>query len=106
MDGVGAARPGSVEDAGDREIAVGGRSRTDPDGAIGGGDVGRLPVGVGEHGDRLDAQLAARAHNPHGDFAAIGDQQAPDHVASCRALGVLARQVGGLRFSRKAVIPS
>ena len=51
------------------------------DGAIGGRDVRRPRVGVRVHRDALDAQLAAGADDAHRDLAAVGDQQALDHVA-------------------------
>ncbi len=42
-------------------------------------DMQRVGVGVGEHGDRLDPELAGRFDDPAGDFAAIGDQDLVEH---------------------------
>ncbi len=40
----------------------------------------RAAVGLAEDGDRLDAHLAAGADHPQGDLAAIGNQDALEHV--------------------------
>ena len=42
-------------------------------------DVRRTRVGVRVDGDRLDAELAARADDAHGDLAAVRDEDAADH---------------------------
>src|SRR5580765_3871879 len=39
-------------------------------------------VGLGVDGDGLDTQLAARADDPEGDFAAIGNQDLVEHAIS------------------------
>ena len=63
----------------DRQVALFGRGRTDPLGAIGQAHVQGAPIGVRVHRDRLDAQLAARADDADGNLAAIGDQDAAEH---------------------------
>ena len=42
----------------------------------------RLRVVLGEHGDRVDAEVGGRADDADGDFAAIGDKESVDHGCS------------------------
>ena len=42
-------------------------------------DVQRVLVGIGVHGDGLNAELPAGAHDSDGDFPAVGDQNFIDH---------------------------
>ena len=99
MNGVGLRRGRGVEKCGDREIALRRRRRSDPDGLIGDLHVQRIGVGVGVDRDALDSRLAAGARDPDRDFAAVGDEHAPDGHCGCRIQF-------GLRFSRNARIPS
>jgi len=48
-------------------------------GVVGGRDVRRGRIGIREHGDRRDIELAARADDAERDFAAIGDEKTLDH---------------------------
>jgi hypothetical protein len=50
------------------------RGAYDADGFIGHADVGGLGVGLGEDGDRLDAETLARAHHAASDLTAIGHE--------------------------------
>jgi hypothetical protein len=70
-------------------------SHASANGAVGRRDVRRLSIGVREHGDGLDLELAARADDAEGDFAAVGDQETFDHELQ-----------EGFRFSRNALSPS
>ncbi|BBQ52957.1 hypothetical protein WP2S18C03_20380 [Aeromonas veronii] len=75
-------------------------------GLIGQTSVHGVGVGIGVEGDGVDAEAFRRLDDAHGDFAAIGDQQAfnlrvMDHVSSLKR----GRQTGG-RLSKKACIPS
>ncbi len=47
-----------------------------------------MAVGFGVDGDRADAHFGARAHDTHGDLAAVGDEDFLDH--------------GGFRYSGDA----
>ena len=51
----------------------------DADVVVGEAHVQRLAVGLGVHGDRLDAELAAGADDAQRDLAAIGDQDFLEH---------------------------
>jgi hypothetical protein len=43
------------------------------------GDVRRIPVDGGIHGDALDAELSAGVDDTEGNLAAVGDQELLDH---------------------------
>src|SRR5437867_3788477 len=60
----------------DAEVALGGRCRPDRVGVVGLADVEGAAVGLRIDGDRLDAELAAGAHDAHGDLAAVRHQDA------------------------------
>mgnify|MGYP003351088888 CR=1 FL=1 len=51
-------------------------------GGAGGGERLRLLAAVAVDGHRFDAQLAAGALNPQGDFAPVGDQDFLEHGGS------------------------
>src|SRR5262249_52893905 len=74
MDGVGARVLGDADDLFDVQIALGRGRRADRVGLVGHLDVERVAIDVGENSDGRDAELATRAHDAHGDLAAIGDQ--------------------------------
>jgi hypothetical protein len=80
VDRVGAAGLGRRDDAIDRQVAVAGRRRAEPDGEVGEAEVGRVGVGVGEHRDGAEAHLATGAQHARGDLAAVGDQHAVDRT--------------------------
>ena len=58
----------------DVEIALRRRRRADADGLVGRAHVRRSRVDVAEHRDRPIAERVARAGDPAGDLAAVGDQ--------------------------------
>ena len=47
---------------------------------VGLGDVPGVGVGVAVHGDRTNTHGAQRADDPHGDLAAVGDQNGVEDV--------------------------
>ena len=61
------------------QVAVRALRAADADGLVGELDVERLDVGLGIDRQGLDAQLAAGANDPKGDFAAVGDEDFLDH---------------------------
>ena len=64
------------------EIAFRRIGGTDAIGEVGELDVQGVLVGIGIDGDRLDAKLLAGADDADGDFAAIGDEDSPEHKCS------------------------
>ena len=80
MDGLGAVLAGGVEDAVDAQVAFRGRRRADVFGFVRHADVQRGAVGIGVDRHAGDAHLAQRAHDPHGDLAAVGDQNLAEHA--------------------------
>ena len=74
VDGLRAGAPGGRDDGVDGQVALPGRRGTDADRDVGLGDVAGAGVGVAEHRDRADPHRAQRADDPHGDLAAVGDQ--------------------------------
>ena len=68
-------------------------------GLVGLAHVERAAVGLGVDGHGRDAHRAAGAGHAHGDLAAVRDQDLPEGRRAHAAQP-------GLRFSRKARIPS
>ncbi len=79
VDRLRAGGTGGREDAVDREVAVGGRRRSDRDGLVGGAHVQRRAIGLGVHGDRRHAHATQRADHAAGDGTAVGDQDLVEH---------------------------
>jgi hypothetical protein len=79
--GVGAAAGHGVEDRFGVQVALGRGLPTERVGLIGQADVERVAVQLGVHRHRRDAQLAARADDPHGDLGAVGDEDFLEHAA-------------------------
>jgi len=65
--------------AGDIEITLVRRGRPDTHGFVRQLDVFGVTVGLGVHNNRPDTQLTAGSLNAQGDFAAIGDEDFPEH---------------------------
>ena len=78
MDRVGARARRGVEDRVDAQVALGRRRPADLDRLVGLADVQGAAIDRRVHRDRRDAALAAGPHHPHGDLAAVGDEQAAD----------------------------
>ena len=82
MDGIRIGDFRSGDDIGDVEVALGTLGRADADGLIRKADVKAFRIRGGVHGHRLDAHLLARADDPQGDFATVGDQDFLEHVVN------------------------
>ena len=74
MDGVGLLRARGRDHALEVEVALGRRSRSDRVGLVGEQHVERCAVGLAEHRDGRDRELAQRADHAHRDLAAVRDQ--------------------------------
>ena len=79
VDGIGLGDLGRRNDGGDVEIAVGRRWRPDADRFIGQPHVHRIGIGGGMDSDSADAHFAAGTMDTQRDFAAIGDEDLPEH---------------------------
>ena len=64
----------------DIEIGIAALGRADADALIGEPHMHRVGVSRRMHGNSCDAKLFARAENPEGYFAAIGNQDLLKHV--------------------------
>src|SRR5258706_7104336 len=84
MDRVGRGDLGGADDRGNMQVALRGRRRPDAPRLVGEAHVQRARVGLRVHGDRLDAELAARANDAQRDLAAIGDEDLLKHRATLR----------------------
>ncbi len=80
MDGVGAGRAGSVDDAVDAEVTLAGRARADGDRRIGHAHMAGRAIAVRIDRHRRNAHLAARANDPDGDLAAVSDQESAQNT--------------------------
>ena len=83
MHGVGARLLAGAEDALDRQVAVGGRRRTDFDPVRRQAHVHRVALGLGVHRNRLEPHAIERADDAAGDLAPVRDQD-PAHVSGRR----------------------
>ena len=79
MNRTGAAGDGRLHDGLGIEVAARRVGRPDGHASVGLTDVAGLGVGVGIHGDRANAQAPARADDPAGNFAPVGNQDAFKH---------------------------
>ena len=110
---VGARVLRGLDDAVDDEVGLGRRAGTDADGGVGLADVERVAVGLGEDGDGLDAEFAARALHAQRDLATVRQQHALGHRrASTTQLVGLARaslsrraRGGKMRGATRARVP-
>ncbi len=76
---VGPGPCSRVEQAIDRQVALGGRRRADGHGLVGRPHVGRRAIGRGVDGDGLESLFMAGADDAERDLAAIGDED-PFHA--------------------------
>ena len=74
MNRVRAAVVRDLDDPLELEVGLGGRRAADVMRLVRVAHVDRVAVGVGVHGRRRDAELAARAHHADGDLAAVRDE--------------------------------
>ena len=79
MNRVGAGDLGGADHRRHVQVAVGAARRTDADVLVGEPDVQRVLVRLGVDGHGLDAELAAREDDAHGDLAAVRDQDFLEH---------------------------
>ena len=79
MNRFGLALFANVDDPVDRKIALRRGRRTDRISVVGVFDVQGFAVGFGINRDGFNVELAAGASDAHGDFAAVGDQNAFEH---------------------------
>ena len=108
MNGLGATGSGGRQNQISAEIAVTRFGAAQIDGPVRFAHMQRIGVYVAMHRDRFYAELACGAHDPAGNFAAVGNQQACDHGYSHQSESVPALTVcqAGGRFCRKAFKPS
>lgn len=79
VDGVGAGGDRRLHDQVGAQVGVGGGRARESYGRVGHARVEGVRVRVGVHGDRSDAQFTARAEDPAGDLAPVGDEHRSDH---------------------------
>ena len=96
--GLGARLEGRGDDAGRIEVALGGGRCADAHGLVGEADVRGIGVGVGVHRDRVDAEAAQGADDPHRDLAAVGDEHPREGSLGQTALPVV-REGSGVLMS-------
>jgi hypothetical protein len=85
MDRSRAALARGGDDRVDIQVAFGGRRRTDMDRLVGKMHGETVLVGIAEYGDGAQVELLGRADDPHGDFAAISDQELVEHANTFRS---------------------
>ena len=79
MDGIRTGSPRRLDEQVTAQVRLGGRVAGQGNRRVRLGDVRCVGVGVRVHGHGGDAEVAARAHHPPGDLAAIGHQHGADH---------------------------
>ena len=80
VDRIDVADLGHADDAFDHEVTLRGGRGSDADGLIGQTDGQAVLVGLGINDYGFDAHFTAGADDPHGDFAAIGNQDFIEHA--------------------------
>ena len=98
MDGLGAGLQGHGEDGVLVEVAVRRARAADAVGLVGEGDVQRLGIGRGVHGNGLDAHLLAGANHADRDLAAVRNENLVEH----RCL-LAHRAKGTVTFARRSL---
>ena len=74
VDGIGAGLAGRFQQRVNPQVRVSGSRSANVNGLVSQANVGRVPVGVTEDGDRAVAEVTRRAHDAAGNLAAVGDQ--------------------------------
>ena len=82
MDRVGPGLPGSGDHGIDVQVTLRCGIGPDPHGLISHRDMHRRRIRVGIDRDHMNAHAFCRTRDPHRDFAAVGDQQAFDHLSA------------------------
>ena len=98
VDGLGAGLQGDREDGVLVEVAVRRARPADAVGLVGEGDVQRLGIGRGVHGNGLDAHLLAGANHADRDLAAVRNEDLVEH----RRL-LAHRAKGTVTFARRSL---
>jgi hypothetical protein len=80
MNGISAGDFACCEQGWNIEIGIAARGRADADALIGEPHMHRVGVSRRMHGYSCDTELFARAENPEGYFATIGNQDLLKHV--------------------------
>ena len=81
MDRLGARPQRRLDDAVAPQVALGRRPLADEVRLVRGGDVERAAIGLGVDGDGADPELAERPEDPHGDLAAVGNEDLRERPA-------------------------
>lgn len=107
MDGACASGLGRGEDAVGVEVALRRGRRADAHGGVGGGDVGRVGVGLGVHRDRTQPHRPQRADDAAGDRPAVGDQHGVETGSGGghRVRSLVPGRPGGIGFVQRVVPP-
>ncbi len=87
MDRLRAGLQRRLDDPVGAQIAVGRRRRTEPHRPVGSGDMRRIDIGIGVHGDRRDAQVSTGPDDPQRDLATVGDEHRVEWAARVFAYG-------------------
>ena len=80
VDRLRARRERRLDHAIAAQVRVGGCGTADVDREVGHLHVLRMAVGIGEDGDRLDAHPTRGPSDADGDLAAVGDEDALEHI--------------------------
>ena len=107
MDGLGAGRHRRGDDGIRQQVALCRRRRSEPDGDVGGPDVGRAGVSVAVDRDRLHPELVTGPDDAQGDLAAVGDEDAPEGRAhpTARPRSVFAQRRRPARKPQSGMLP-
>ncbi len=80
MNRLGVGQLGGAHDRLDVEIAAGAGGRADADALVGNLHVQRFAVGIGVHGDSLNAEFLAGTDDTQGDLAPVCNQYFVKHL--------------------------
>ena len=95
MHGIRAVRDGGRDDVRHVQVRLLARGRADAHGLVGDLHVQGVLVRGRVHGDGLDAHLAARADDAHGNLAAVRDEHLVDRAAALAVAAPARAAVGG-----------
>lgn len=81
MDSLGPAAARDLQNLFGVQIRLAGLSGADVKSTVNFTNMERLAVHVGKHAYRFNVHFPTSARNAHGDLAAIGNQNSPEHVS-------------------------